>query len=71
MTGVEICDDMSCVIFNETAYTTATEILKITGLTKKEKKSIYLKHQSIRCDPSDNWLVVSLEKERQKGCNKF
>lgn len=72
---VEICEDMACVIFNETSYSITKVVRNETDYTLKELKS--KKHPLCLHERHDitygekYWLMTFERKPWLEGCDRF
>jgi len=73
MKTVEICDDMACIIFNETGYDLANYLELESGLIRKEiKGNVFLVEEQMRYFPNKKWWVIEINKTSKiKGCDDF
>ena len=68
---VEICNDMSCVIMNESGQAISDSVMEIVD-KKPTKGSLFVVEQYYRFNPNDKWWVVTFDYDKTKDdCNGF
>jgi len=73
MSLVEICEDMSCVIFNEAGYDVADYMENESGLIRSQIKGniMMVEEQKRFTYDETKWWMFEIGNGKSKGCDKF